>query len=88
MRIYNSDNCELFYISVYARMRLVPDGMVICHTLTLEEVFLHGERRQISCLWEMLEKGASRKALTDALSALGNGSHTLFAVLIAKGMIE
>lgn len=88
MRIYDENSCELFYLSVYARMRLVPEGMVISHTLTLEEIVLRASRKNIAQLWKLLEKGAPQQQLSDALAALDNGSENLFAVLIGKGMIE
>lgn len=88
MRIYDEISCELFYLSVYARMRLVPGGMVIAHTLTLEEILLRASRKDTARLWKLLEEGAPQQQLSNVLAALDNGNEKLFAVLIGKGMIE
>lgn len=88
MRIYDEQNCELFYLSVYARMRLVSEGMIISHILTLEEIILRASRKDIALLWKLLENGTTMQQLNDVLTALENGSDSLFAVLVGKGMIE
>ncbi|MCF0112999.1 MAG: hypothetical protein HUJ60_03385 [Bacilli bacterium] len=88
MRIYDEHNCELFFLSTYARLRLIPEGVIISHMLTSEEIVLRSSRKDIARLWKLLECGATAQKLNDALGAITNGGENLFAVLVGKGMIE
>lgn len=85
MQVYTLSNLDKFYISPYARMQLLPEGLGIFHNLSDEEIIIHTDKRTVGILWRMLEKGAERQEYEKLFAGIDN---RLFIRLLGRGMIE
>jgi len=82
------DALECYYLSPYARIRLLPEGMMIFHT-NLETVqVIRGEKKQIRAIWQVLEQGVKEDVLKQMLTEMADENRDVFQLLLLKGLIE
>lgn len=85
MRVYTLSDLDKFYISPYARMQILPEGIGIFYNPSDEMLVIHTDKRSVGILWRMLEKGAGRQEYEALFSRIDN---RLFIELLRRGMIE
>ena len=88
MKFYDENTMDLYYCSVYTRIRRISTGLLLSHAVTSEEVILKLNKEETELLWKMLDNGVTREILKAFFEGTGNGGSSLMAILIEKGMIE